>query len=154
MRLSIESRILTDYLEHAFGNGCYKLTYEDIARDIFRIKVPKDEHIQAIRDAWQQSQKQLRRLGMCAFLVSNIYFDDYPKREPRGSEAIKMCIAGYGGRKSRGIRLLTMKGVVNDPMALMYFDIRGHNVHGMMAAISDRAIVEWKRGNLTKIRTR
>lgn len=153
-KIGIQSRILTIFLEKAFSNGCYRLTFDDIARGVFKIKCPKDEHIQAIRGAWQSSQKQLRRVGMCAMLVSDVYFESYARLEPRSVEAIKMCIAGYGGCKAAGIRLLTMKGAINDPMALIYFSVRGRNVQGMMAAIADRATVEWKRGRLSKVKAR
>jgi len=154
MRIKIQARILTDYLDRKFSNGVYRLTFEDICLGIFRIKVVHREHIIAIRDAWQSSQKQLRRRGVCAMLVSTMYFDDYPRREPRGVEAIKMCIAGYGGRKAGGVRLLTMKGAQNDPMALMYFHMRSRNVRGMVGAIEDRITVEWTHGKLTKPRAR
>lgn len=146
----IQAKILTNYLERALNDGHDRLTFDEIARGVFRIKCPNKEHIRAIRDAWQQSQKELRRMGTCVILVSAVYFDDYSRREPHGSEAIKMCLAGYGGRKAAGVRLLTMKGVINDPMALMYFRVRSRNVHGMVAAIADRATVEWKHGRLSK----
>jgi hypothetical protein len=65
-----------------------------------------------------------------------------------------MCIAGYGGRKAFGIRLLTMKGRQNDPMALMYFNMRARNLRGMVGAVEDRITVEWSGGKLTKVRAR
>jgi hypothetical protein len=154
MWIKIQPKILADYLEKAFSDGCYRLTFDDIAIGIFRIKVPKQEHIEALRTAWQSAQRQLRRRDVCAMLVSVMYFDDYARREPRGVEAIKMCIAGYGGRKAGGVRLLTMKGVRNDPMAIMYFHLRSRNVRGMVGAIEDRITVEWSHGKLTKVRAR
>jgi hypothetical protein len=154
MRLWIQPKILADYLEKAFKNGYYRLTFDDIAIGIFRIKVPKDEHIESLRVAWQPAQKLLRRREMCAMLVSEMYFEDYARREPRGVEAIKMCIAGYGGRRAGGVRLLTMKGSRNDPMALMYFHLRSRNVRGMVSAIEDRITTEWAHGKLTKPRAR
>jgi len=150
MKRRIQSKILSDYLERALGNGEYKLRFDDIARDIFKIKCPKDEHLEAIRKAWHQAEKQLRRMGTCAMLVSADYFETYSKREPRGIIAIKMCIAGYGGSKAIGVRLLTMKGATNDPMALAYFAVSSRNLRGMAAAIEDRITVEWKRGHLSK----
>lgn len=150
----IQPRILTDYLDRQFANSVYRLTFDDIALGVFRIRVPKKEHIAALREAWQPAQKQLRRRGVCAILVSEMYFDQYARREPRGVEAIKMCIAGYGGRKAYGIRLLTMKGARNDPMALMYFHMRSRSVRGMVGAIEDRITVEWVHGRLSKPRAR
>jgi hypothetical protein len=154
MRRWIQPKILADYLEKEFNNGCYRLTFDDVAIGVFRIKVPKREHIESLRAVWQPAQKQLRRRDVCAMLVSEMYFEDYARREPRGVEAIKMCIAGYGGRKAGGIRLLTMKGVRNDPMAIMYFHLRSRNVRGMISAIEDRITVEWSHNKLTKVRAR
>jgi hypothetical protein len=149
-RLKLQSRILTDYLDKAFSKGVYRLTFDDICLGIFRIKVVHVQHVAAIRDCWQTAQKQLRRRGVCAMLVSAMYFENYPRREPKGPEAIKMCIAGYGGRKAAGVRLLTMNGVRNDPMALMYFHMRSRNVRGVVSAIEDRIAVEYAQGKLTK----
>jgi hypothetical protein len=154
MRRWLQPKILADHLEKAFCNGYYRLTFDDVAIRIFRIKVPQNAHIASIREAWQPAQKQLRRRGVCAMLVSEMYFEDYARREPRGVEAIKMCIAGYGGRKAGGIRLLTMKGVRNDPMAIMYFNLRSRNIRGVVGAIEDRITVEWSHGKLTKVRAR
>jgi len=149
MKLWIQPRILTNYLESSLNNGHYKLTYEEIAMDLWKLKASTKQHIIAIRRAWPQSEKQLRRLGTCAMLVTEIYFQDYPRKEPRNPDAIKASIA-YHFQKAAGIRLLTAKGVRNDPMALMYFHMRGINVQGTTAAIEDRAVIEWKKGKLSK----
>jgi hypothetical protein len=82
-------------------------------------------------------------------LVTDIYFQSYTRREPRNPDAITLCIACHG-RKAVGVRLLTAKGVRDDPMALMYFQLHGLNVKGMLAALEDRAVVEWTKGRLSK----
>ena len=149
----IQAKILSDYLDRELNNGHYRLTFNQIARGLWpHLKVPHKEHIQAIRDAWQSAQKQLRRRKTCAILVTEFYFDVFRNREPSGKEQIKMCLALY--HKAHGVRLLTMKGAVNDPMAIEYFSVRGRNVHGMMSAIADRATVEHDRGKLTKIKAK
>jgi hypothetical protein len=151
MRYSIESKILIEYLACQFSNGTYRLTFDDVARAIFRIKCPNEEHIRALRVSWQHVQKKLREVHeICAMLVSAMYFADYPRSEPKGREAIQMCIAGYGGRKAAGIRLLSLKDRKNDPMMMEYFAARSRNLGGMVAAVEDRITVEWKKGHLTK----
>jgi hypothetical protein len=149
MTLSVQPRILTSFLEKSLNNGQYKLTYEQIAYGLWKLKTPTKQHVDAIRHAWPQSEKQLRRLGTCAILVTQLYFDSFPRREPKNPEAISLCIA-YHWRKSVGIRLLTAKGIRNDPMALMYFYLRTRNSQGTMSALEDRAVVEWKKGKLSK----
>jgi hypothetical protein len=64
--------------------------------------------------------------------------------------AEKIINAGFRVLKAAGIRLLTAKGIRNDPMALMYFRLHGLNAKGIIAALEDRAVVEWKRGKLSK----
>jgi hypothetical protein len=79
--------------------------------------------------------------------VTEDYFGS--RREPQGPQAIKMAIALHG-RKSAGVRLLTLKGKHNDPMTIMYFALRGRNLHGTAAALNDRLAIEARKGNLTK----
>jgi hypothetical protein len=149
-QLRIQPRILTNYLEHAFGNGRYKLTYEQIALGLWpKLKVPNELHTRAIRKAWPRAERELRRRDMCAILVTAMYFEDFPRSEPRNPDAITHCIA-YHWRGAAGIRLLTAKNIRNDPMALVYFALRARNVKGTVAAIEDRATVEWLRGKLGK----
>jgi hypothetical protein len=85
--------------------------------------------------------------------VTQTYFDFYTKGEPKTEGTITECIA-YHWRKAAGIRLLTARGIRNDPMALVYFNLRSRNVHGTTAAIEDRAVIEWKKGKLTKVEAR
>jgi len=148
MKRWIQPRILTNYLEKSLNNGHYRLTFREISSALFRKE--SQSCVEAIRHAWFQSQKQLRRQGTCAILVTEIYFVNYTSREPKGADAIRLCIAGVLGGKAYGVRLLTMKGVKDDPMALMYFNLRGRNVRGTVAAIEDRAVVEWTKGKLSK----
>jgi len=149
---TLQPRILADYLERELNNGHYRLTFTQIALGLWAIKVPTKAHIEVIRHAWQQAQKQLRRRGTCAILVTEFYFDIFNHKEPRNPEAIKLCLALQ--YKAYGVRLLTMKGAVNDPMALMYFQLRSRNVGGMAAAIADRVAVEYGGGKLTKVKAR
>jgi hypothetical protein len=153
MKLWLQPRILTNYLERSLNNGHYKLTYAQIATGLWRIKGLTPRHLAAIRRAWPRSEKQLRRLGTCAILVTQTYFESFPRREPRAPEVIRECIA-YHWRKAAGVRLLTAKGCRNDPMALIYFSMRGANVHGTVAAVEDRVAVEWAKGHLTKAAAR
>jgi len=145
----IEPRILTDHLERELNNGHYRLTWEEIAIGIFGKK--SASCIAALRHAWFRSQKQLRRQGTCAILVTDIYFNTYSARkDPKTPEAIKLCIAGLEGGQAAGVRLLTMKGTCDDPMALMYFHMRGQNIRGTVAAVQDRVDVEQKKGKLSR----
>jgi hypothetical protein len=153
MKLWLQPRILTNYLERSLNNGHYKLSYEQIAKSLWRVNAVTPRHLSAIRHAWPQSEKQLRRLGTCAILVTETYFDSFPRREPRAPEAIRECIA-YHFRKAAGVRLLTAKGIRNDPMALIYFSMRGANMHGTVAAVEDRIAVEWSKGHLSKAAAR
>ena len=148
MKFRIQPRILSEFLEKSLNNGRYKLTYDEITTGLWPQK--SSGQLTAIRHAWPQAEKLLRRLGTCAMLVTDEYFSAYPNRkEPKSPNTIVPCIACHG-RKAAGIRLLTAKGVRDDPMALMYFKLHGLNAKGMIAALEDRATVEWKKGKLSK----
>jgi hypothetical protein len=150
-RIRLQTIILTEYLRRAFNNGTYRLTFDDIARDVFKIKIPTDAHIDAVLDAWQLAQKKLREIhDICTMKVTAVYFNDYPKSEPKGEQAINLCIAGYGGRKAAGLRLMALNTVQNDPMALAYFKMRGRVLGGQVAAVEDRAVTLWKTRRLSK----
>ena len=87
---------------------------------------------------------------MCAILVTETYFSVYhARKQPKTPDTIAACIALHG-RPAAGVRLLTMKGIQNDPMALAYFKLRGLEVQGIVAAIEDRITVEWHNRKLTK----
>jgi hypothetical protein len=148
MMRKLQPKILCDYLEHAFRNRHHRQTFDEIARGLWQIKCPGSGHIRAIRDAWQSAQKQLRRLGTCAILMSETYFEIYEHREPRSDEAIRMCLALQ--HKAHGVRLLSLKNIMNDPVAQVYFRLRVRNVKGMMSAIADRVATEYEQGKVSK----
>lgn len=140
---------LTRYLKQSLDNGRYRLTWEEIGGDLFG-RNPTEQDVAEIRHCWHQSEKQLRRLGTCCILVTDVYFESFEDTEPNQPHTIAACIAGYRGGKSAGIRLLTMKGTRNDPMALAYLSLRSRAARGMVAALEDRATIEWTRGKMSK----
>jgi hypothetical protein len=145
----LKPKRLTQYWKQALDNGHSRLTFEETARDLFERR-PIERDIEEIRHCWHQSEKQLRRLGTCVILVTETYFEDFNRREPDNPQAIRMCIAGGKGCPAVGVRLLTMKGTKNDPMALAYLALRTRCVLGGVAAIEDRATIEWTRGKMSK----
>jgi hypothetical protein len=145
----LRPRHLSRFLKEQLDNGSDRLTYEQIAQRIFGITRVTDDMIDEIKRCWHAAEKRLRSRGTCAMLVTDIYFENFARKEPNKPHTIAACIA-LEGRPSAGIRLLTLKGSRNDPMAVAYFTIRTRNVHGSVSAIEDRATIEWTRGKLTK----
>jgi hypothetical protein len=143
---------LSRFLRESLDNGHYRLTYRDIAlgvsgkRSLTKAEIA--EYIEGIRHCWQRAEKRLRHREVCAILVTDFYFNTYEKGEPKGDNSITLCIA-LNGRPAAGVRLLCMKGVRNDPMAIMYFRMRERNVHGIQSAILDRIAIESAKGKLT-----
>jgi hypothetical protein len=147
----IKPWILTRYLKGELENGHDRMRYEEIARALFKIKNVTEDHIAEIKRCWHSTEKQLRRRGTCAMLVTERYFEEHAKREPNTEQQIILCIALHG-RPAAGIRLLTLKGSRNDPMAIMFLRLNSRNAQGMQAAILDRIAVEWAKGRLSKAR--
>jgi hypothetical protein len=145
----IKPRRLAAFLRESLDNGQYRLTYKEIASSVFGVKAPTIDDIDEIRARWHAAEKRLRKRGICAILVTQFYFDTYDRHEPKGAQQIALCIA-LAGRAAAGIRLLSMKGQHNDPMALMYFRLRSSNLHGQESAILDRITIESMKGKLTK----
>jgi hypothetical protein len=143
---------LSRFLRESLDNGHYRLTYRDIAigvsggRSLTKAEVA--DAIDEIKRCWYAAEKRLRHREVCAMLVTDFYFNTYEKGEPKGEDSIALCIA-LNGRLSAGVRLLCMKGVRNDPMAIMYFRMRERNVHGIQSAILDRIAIESAKGRLT-----
>jgi len=151
----LKPKRLAQFLRLSFENGNYRLTYREIAFGILTAVKPTKAEValftDEIRRCWHAAEKHLRRKGVCTILVTKFYFDNYHRLEPKRPNEIALCIAGGGmGQGAFGVRLLSMKGMKNDPMALAYFAVRTRSARGMVAAIEDRAAIEWKRGKLTK----
>jgi hypothetical protein len=147
----IKPRHLSAYLKTQLDNGNDRLTWEEIAKGIFGIKTVTEDHIEEIRHCWHLSEKRLRARGTCAILVTEMYFDAFDKREPNTEQQMTACIALHG-RPAAGVRLLTLKGSRNDPMAIMFLHLHSRNAQGMQAAILDRIAVEFSKGRLSKNR--
>lgn len=151
----LKPKRLAKFLKVALDNGDYRLTYEEIAQGIFNAKrltrAELEQVTDEIRRCWHAAEKHLRRRGVCVILVTQFYFDNFDRREPKKAQQIAMCIAGSGyDRAAAGVRLLSLKGTQNDPMAIMYFKLRSRNLHGMESALLDRVTVESTKGKLTK----
>jgi hypothetical protein len=149
----MKPKYLSRFLRESLDNGHYRLTYREIAigvsgrRSLTKAEVT--EVTEEIRRCWHAAEKRLRNYWeVCAILVTKFYFDTYDKGEPRGENSINLCIA-LNGRPAAGVRLLCLKGIRNDPMAIMYFRMREHNVHGIQSAILDRIAIESAKGRLT-----
>jgi len=140
---------LARFLHASLENGNYKLTFAETAQGIFEIKRATGAHIGEIKRCWPRAQKHLRRLGTCAMLVTDEYFINFPRKEPRAANTIALSLAGEG-KAAAGFRLLTAKGAVNDPMAIAFYAMRTRNVRGGVSAIEDRVAIEFKRGKLAK----
>jgi hypothetical protein len=151
----LKPKRLSKFLRISLENGNYRLTDDEIARGIFDAnrltKAEVEQIIDEIRRCWYAAEKHLRKRGICAIRVTEFYFDSYDLTEPKKPTQIMMCIAGSGkGRAGFGVRLLSLKGSKNDPMALMYLKLRSLSMHGMEAAILDRITIEWMKGKLSK----
>jgi hypothetical protein len=133
------------------GNA-YRVTHKQICKDIFQEPVTTDDQISEIKRVWPAAEKLLRRkAGICAMGVTEYYFRKFRKTgaEPTDPIAIKRCLA-INWNKGYGIRLLTLKGAHNDPMAIMWLQLRMLNVQGGQAAILHRIAIEYAKGNLTR----
>jgi hypothetical protein len=142
---------LTQYLRRELDNGHFKLTFAEIAFDLFERSMTDSDHEEIVR-CWHQSEKQLRRHhAICVMLVTEFYFDNFRRKEPDTPMKIAMSIAGGGrGRKAHGVRLLTAKGARHDPMMIAYQAIGRRSALGKIAAVEDRWTLEWGRGNVSK----
>jgi hypothetical protein len=142
---------LTRYLITQFNNGAHRRRLEDTAKDIFGVKSITNEHTEEIMRVWRRAEEHCRSRGLCVIPVAKFYFEKFTeKKEPTKADHIKLCIAGGWSGATDGFRMLSMKGSKNDPMAVMYLQIRIRCVRGGESAILDRITVEWTRGALTK----
>lgn len=151
----LKPKRLAKFLRVSLNNGYYRLTDKEIAQGIFSArkltKAEMEEAVEEVRRCWHAAEKHLRRRGICAVRVTKFYFDTYERRDPTKPNQILMSLAGSGyGRAGYGVRLLSLKGVKNDPMAIMYIKYRSLILHGMEAAILDRITVEFSKGSLSK----
>lgn len=149
----LKPRHLSRFLLRSLDNGHYRLTDEEIAIGICGrlTKAEMEQVVEEVRRVWYAAEKDLRSRGVCAIRVTEFYFDSYDRTDPTKPTQIMMCIAGSGkGRAGVGVRLLSLKGSKNDPMAIMYLKQRGLCLHGMEAAILDRITIEWKKGRLSR----
>src|SRR5215831_9283326 len=149
-------KYLAKFLRASLENGNYRLTFKEIAQGHLSAKKMTKaeiaEGVDEIKRCWHGAERHLRsHWEICAILCTKFYFDGYDKLEPTRPNELALCIAGGGiNQGAFGVRLLTMKGTKNDPMAIAYLRLRTRNMRGMMSAIEDRATIEWKRGKLSK----
>ena len=135
-------RRFADYLHQELTNGTDRLRFKDAAA---HFKMPAA----LLRLYYADAQKILRRMGVCSILVTETYFELFDTREPKTDAERDVSIALHF-RRSAGIRLLTAKGVQNDPLGKRWLELNAMTASGKQGANLDRIVIEWSAKHLTK----